>query len=83
MARSCSAISSGEPSRRADPRTSRNASSSESTSTSGVTRRKVSITEVETCSKVSKSGGTTTACGHSRRARVIGIADRTPYARAR
>jgi hypothetical protein len=28
------------------------------------------------------SGGITVACGHSRRARVIGIADRTPYARA-
>ena len=82
VARSCSAISRGDPSRRVDPRTSRNASSSESTSTSGVTRRKLSITEEETCPNVSKSGGTTTACGHSRRARVIGIAERTPYCRA-
>ena len=53
VARSCSAMSRGEPSRRVDPRTSRNASSSESTSTSGVTRRKVSRTEDDTCSKVS------------------------------
>ncbi len=82
-ARSSSAIWSGEPSRRVEPRTSRNASSSESTSTSGVTRRKVSITEPETEEKTSKSGATTTACGQSRRARVIGIAERTPYSRAR
>ena len=68
----------GDPSRRTDPETSRNASSSESTSTSGVTCRKVSITDRETTSKVSKPGETTTAFGHSRRARVIGIAERTP-----
>ena len=83
VARSCSAISTGEPSRRVEPRTSRNASSSESTSTSGVTRRKFSITDDETVANVSKSGGTTSASGHSRRARVIGIPERTPYARAR
>ena len=41
-------LAAGEPSRRVEPRTSRNASSSETTSTSGVTRRKVSITEAET-----------------------------------
>ena len=78
VARSRSAISTGDPSRRVEPRTSRNASSSESTSTSGVTRRKVSITEDDTVAKVSKSGATTTASGHIRRARVIGSADRTP-----
>ena len=61
VARSCSAISTGEPSRRVEPRTSRNASSSESTSTSGVIRRKFSITDAETVAKVSKSGETTTA----------------------
>ena len=77
-ARSCSAIWSGDPSRRVEPRTSRNASSSESTSTRGVTRRKAAITEDETEEKVSKSGAITTACGQSRRARVIGIAERTP-----
>ena len=32
----------------------------------------------ETALKLSKSGAITTACGHSRRARVIGSADRTP-----
>ena len=73
----------GDPSRRTDPDTSRNASSRESASTSGVTWRKFSITEEETAVKVANSGGITTACGHSRRARVIGIAERTPYSRAR
>jgi len=53
LARRLSAISTGPPSRRAEPRTSRNASSAERTSTSGVTRRKVSITEAETQAKVS------------------------------
>ena len=48
VARSCSAICRGEPSRRVEPRTSRNASSSETTSTSGVTRRKFSITAEDT-----------------------------------
>ncbi len=68
----------GDPSRRTEPDTSRNASSSETTSTSGVTCRKVSITDRDTTSKVSKLGERTTAFGQSRRARVIGIADRTP-----
>jgi len=48
-----------------------------------VIRRKVSITDDETVVNVSKSGGTTSAAGHSRRARVIGIPDRTPLCRAR
>ena len=52
-ARSRSAICSGDPSRRSAPRTSRNASSSEIASTKGVTRRKLSITAVETVVKVS------------------------------
>lgn len=81
-ARSCSAICRGVPSRRMEPRTSRNASSRESTSTSGVTRRKFSITEDETWPNTSKSGAITTAWGHRRRARVVGIAERTPYRRA-
>jgi hypothetical protein len=68
----------GDPSRRTDPDTSRKASSRDSTSTSGVTCRKFSITDFDTRSKVSKSGETTTAFGHSRRARVIGIAEWTP-----
>ena len=46
--RSRSAIRTGDPSRRVEPRTSRNASSSEIASTSGVTSRKVSITEADT-----------------------------------
>jgi len=50
-ARMCSAISRGVPSRRVAPETSRNASSSETASTSGVTCRKISITEEETLSK--------------------------------
>ena len=82
-ARICSAMAYGDPSRRTDPDTSRNASSIDSASTSGVTWRKVSITDGETALKVAKSGGITTACGHSRRARVIGIAERTPSRRAR
>ncbi len=52
-ARSCSAICNGEPSRLVAPRTSRNASSSEIASTSGVTLRKFSITAVDTVVKVS------------------------------
>src|SRR4029077_15203989 len=83
VARSRSAISTGEPSLRVEPRTSRTASSSENTSTSGVIRRKFSITEDDTVAKVSKSGEITTASGHIRRARVIGSADRTPVLRAR
>ena len=46
--RSRSAISRGVPSRRSEPRTSRNASSSDTASTTGVTSRKVSITEADT-----------------------------------
>jgi hypothetical protein len=46
--RSRSAIWRGGPRRRVEPRTSRNASSSETTSTTGVTSRKVSMTEAET-----------------------------------
>ena len=51
--RSCSAIRAGGPRRRTEPRTSRKASSSDIASTTGVTSRKVSITEAETLMKVS------------------------------
>ena len=78
VARSCSAISRGGPSRRVEPRTSRNASSSETTSTCGVTRRKFSITAEDTVLNTSWSAETRTACGHSRRARVDGMPERTP-----
>ena len=47
-ARIDSAISAGDPSRRTAPLTSRNASSIDSASTSGVTWRNISITEVDT-----------------------------------
>jgi hypothetical protein len=78
VARSRSAIVAGSPSRRVDPRTSRNASSRETTSTCGVTRRKVSTTAEDTVENRSWSAETDTACGHSRRARVEGIPDRMP-----
>ena len=52
-ARSRSAISTEVPSRSREPRTSRKASSRESTCTCGVTRRKSSITAEETVVKVS------------------------------
>jgi hypothetical protein len=62
--------------------TSRYASSSESGSTSGVMLRKMSNTVFETERYRSNDGRTMTRCGHSRTARAIGIADRTPNARA-
>ena len=52
VARRCSAISAGVPRRRVDPLTSRNASSSDIASTTGVTSRNVSITDAETLVKV-------------------------------
>ncbi len=73
VARSCSAMAYGVPSRLVDPLTSRKASSSESTSTRGVTRRKFSLTDFDTCSRISNSGEISTASGHSRRALVIGM----------
>ena len=81
-ARMCSAIVVGEPSRRTVPATSRKASSSDSGSTSGVTERKTAMTLSETWVYSRWSGRRTTACGHSRRARVIGIAECTPKRRA-
>ena len=82
VARSCSAICTGLPSRRHEPRTSRNASSSETTSTRGVIRRKFSMTAAETVLNTSWSAETRTAWGQSRRARVEGMPERTPKARA-
>ena len=75
-------ISAGRPSRRTAPATSRNASSSDSGSTSGVTERKTSITPADTVEYSPWLGWTTVACGQSRRARLIGIAEWTPYRRA-
>jgi len=70
------------PSLRSAPATSRNASSSDSGSTSGVIARKMAMTSLETSPYSPCRGGMKTACGHSRLARLIGIADRTPNARA-
>ena len=84
--RTCRLISSamalGEPSLRLAPDTSRNASSSESGSTSGVTARKMAMTSLDTAPYSRCRGGRKTACGHSRRARPTGMALRTPKARA-
>ena len=84
--RTCSrmscAIRAGRPSRRRAPATSRNASSSDRPSTSGVTDRKISNTAAETREYLPWLTGSTTACGQSRRARVIGIAECTPNVRA-
>ena len=80
--RICSAITAGRPWARTAPDTSRNASSSESGSTSGVTSRRIAITALDAAVYAARSGRTTTAPGHSRNARVIGIALRTPYLRA-
>ena len=74
----------GEPSRRTDPDTSRNASSSDIASTSGVTCRKVSITDGRHRGERRRSrAGPRPPAGTAARARVIGIAERTPCARAR
>ena len=81
-ARIIAAIAAGAPSRRRAPATSRNASSSESGSTSGVTARKIAITPFDTSEYASNRGGSTVALGHSRRARAIGIAECTPNFRA-
>jgi hypothetical protein len=40
------------------------------------------MTAADTALKLAKSGASTLACGHSRRARVIGIAERTPHSLA-
>jgi hypothetical protein len=81
-ARMSSAILVGPPSRRSAPDTLRNASSSDSGSTSGVTARKMAMTSLETSEYTECRGGMKTACGHSRLALPTGIADRTPNARA-
>ncbi len=62
--------------------TSRYASSIDSGSTSGVTARNSSKTVVDTRLYFDMSGRTTTRCGQLRSAVDIGIAERTPKARA-
>ena len=49
-------------------------------STSGVVSRKIAKTSLLACSYALKRGGTSIACGHSRRACRPPIAVRTPYA---
>ena len=81
-ARSSRPISTGRPRRRTAPETSRNASSSESGSTCGVMLANSAMTPALTRLYLRWSGGTTTSCGHSRRARPIGIAEWMPNVRA-
>ena len=66
--RRCSraAISDGEPASRSSPRTSRNASSIESPSTSGVVSSKTSNTALLASEYAVIRAGTTIACGQSR-----------------
>jgi hypothetical protein len=82
LARISSAILAGGPSRLMAPETSRKASSRASGSTSGVTDRKTAMTSLDTAAYPAWRGAMNTACGHSRLARVTGIADPTPNALA-
>src|ERR1019366_9329430 len=81
-ARMCLAIPAGAPRRRRAPATSRKASSSASGSTSGVTAPKMAMTSLDTAAYTWCLGATNTARGHIRWARLTGIAERTPKARA-
>jgi len=81
-ARMPAAIAAGRPCSRAVPATSRNASSSERGSTSGVTSRRIAITAADAVAYASRSGGNTTSRGHRRSACPIDIALRIPYRRA-
>ncbi len=74
------AISAGVPAIRPIPRTSRNASSIESPSTSGVASSKTRYTALLASLYADMRGGTTMAWGQRRRARRPPIAVRTPYA---
>jgi hypothetical protein len=73
-------MSTGVPETRLSPPTSRNASSIERPSTSGVVSWNTSKTARLAAAYADIRGGTTTACGHSRRARTPPIAVRTPQA---
>ncbi len=73
-----SAITSGGPNNRAAPRTSRKASSRDITSTTGVNPRKVSMIAFDTGRRTSKSGGTSTRRGQSRRASTPDMPERMP-----
>ena len=71
-------MTSGVPAILRKPPTSRNASSIDSPSTSGVVSRNTSNTALLAAEYADILGGTTTACGHSRNARAPPIAVRTP-----
>ena len=62
------------------PRASRNASSIDRPSTSGVVSSKTANTALLAAEYADIRGGTTTACGHSCLACLPPIAVRTPYA---
>ena len=80
LRRSLAAIASGGPASRSSPRTSRNASSMESPSTSGVVSSNNAKTALLASEYALIRGGTTIACGHSCRARRPPMAVRTPNA---
>ncbi len=81
-ARSRTAISSGVPQIRSSPRTSRNASSTDSFSTIGEVSANTSKTALLASEYASKQHSTTTRPGQIRRALPALIAERTPRARA-
>ncbi|MCZ7630616.1 MAG: hypothetical protein M5U19_16970 [Microthrixaceae bacterium] len=72
----------GPPWVRSRPLTSRNASSMDRPSTSGVVSRNTAKTSALAWEYAFIRGGTTTASGHNRRASVLFMAVRTPLARA-
>ncbi len=76
--RSIRAMPVGVPRRRRAPATSRNASSRLRGSTNGVIERKISMTPRDTSAYMPWVGCSTTACGHSRLARPMGMAAWTP-----
>ena len=78
--RSLAAMSLGRPAIRSMPCTSRNASSIDSPSTSGVVSRKISNTALLASEYASKRQFTTIACGHSFFACHPPIAVRIPNA---
>jgi hypothetical protein len=78
----CRAIAAPSPNSPREPVTSRNASSIEIGSTSGVNRRRSAMTSRLTPWYFAPSTGRKTACGQSRPAVRRGIAEWTPYLRA-
>jgi hypothetical protein len=81
-ARIFAAMAAGSPNSVVAPPTSRNASSSESGSTSGVYDSRTSRKRFECARYASKSLGRKIASGHRRLARTDGIAEWIPYRRA-